>query len=183
MAQAKTRDRTPPLNTSANSVTTHPDPVVNLSDQLFALWNADDASQIEYHDKGPSPHEVGSEVQRRFGNWQRAVATIISFTPATTLAGAAVQMAIALDALDSLLSVVVCGAEERTVRELRGVDEYEIERLIRSALRAVQKSVGPEFESVRGIVKIYAGGGDENGLDNVPKWAAEGRAERESKRE
>src|ERR1019366_2513966 len=149
------------------------------SDQLFALWNADDASQIEYSNE-PAWERAGREIEQQFGDWQSAVATIISFTHATSPAGALVQLALALDELDSMLSVGVCGGEERQVRKLRGVDEYRIERLIRSALRAVQKSVGPEFESVRGIVNIYASYNDENWLDDVPKWAEQGRVARRS---
>jgi hypothetical protein len=164
-----------------NTGAVNPDPVVKLSEQLFALWNADDASQIQYNDGDlPSQRIKGTEIQQQFSNWQRAVATIISFTPATSLAGAVVQMALALDELDSMLSVVVCGDGERQVRKLPKVDEYRIERLIRSALRAVRKSVGPEFESVRGIVNIYASYNDENWLDEVPKWAEQGRVARES---
>jgi hypothetical protein len=85
-------------------------------------------------------------------------------------------MALALDDLDSMLSTIVCGAEGRQVRELRDVDEHRIERLIRSALRAVQKSLGTEF----GIVQIYASYNDENWLDDVPKWAEQGQVARRS---
>jgi hypothetical protein len=66
------------------------------------------------------------------------------------------------------------------VRQLRGVDEYRIERLIRSAMRAVQKSAGADFESVRGIVNLYAGDNEVDWLDNVPKWAEQGRVGRQS---
>jgi hypothetical protein len=174
-----TKTKTRAAKGGTNTVTTHPDPVVNLSDQLFALWNADDASQIEYSSE-PAWERAGSDIQQQFGDWQAAVATLISYTPATSLAGAAVQMAIALDALDSLLSMIVPAEEERQLRQLRDVDEYLIERLIRSALRAVQKSLGTEFESVRGILKIYASDNDENWLDDVPKWAEQGRVARQS---
>jgi hypothetical protein len=120
------------------------------------------------------------EIQQQFGDWQQAIATIISYTHATSPAGALVQLALALDELDSPLSVVVVPSEERQVRELRDVDEHRIERLIRSAIRAVQKSLGTEFESVRGIVQLYAGDNEESWLDNVPKWAQEGRVARQS---
>ena len=174
---AKHRARTAKGGT--NTVTTHPDPVVNLSDQLFALWNADDASQIEYSSE-PAWERAGSDIEQQFGDWQAAVATLISYTQATSPAGALVQLALALDELDSMLSVDVCGAEERQVRQLRGVDEHRIERLIRSAMRAVQKSLGTDFESVRGIVQLYASDNDENWLDDVPKWAEQGRVARQS---
>ena len=173
--------RTRAAKGGTNTVTTHPDPVVTLSDHLFALWHADDTSQVLFYssDEPQAMKDVGCEIEQQFGDWQSAVATIISYTPATSLAGAVVQMALALDDLDSLMSTNVCGGEERTVRQLRGVDEYRIERLIRSALRAVKKSVGPEFETVRGIVNLYASYNDENWLDDVPKWAQEGRVARQ----
>jgi hypothetical protein len=66
------------------------------------------------------------------------------------------------------------------VRELRDVDEHRIGRLVRSAMRAVQKSLGTEFESVRGIVKLYAGDNEESWLDNMKTWAEEGRVYRKS---
>jgi hypothetical protein len=164
-----------------NTGVVNPDPVVKLSEQLLALWNADDTSQIQHNDvDSPSQRINGIEIQQQLSDWQRAVATIISFTPATSPAGAVVQMALALDELDSMLGIVVCGDGERPVRKLPKVDEYRIERLIRSALRAVRKSVGPEFESVRGIVDIYASYNDENWLDDVPKWAEQGRVARQS---
>ena len=78
------------------------------------------------------------------------------------------------------MSVVVVPAEERQVRELRDVDEHRIGRLVRSAMRAVQKSLGTEFESVRGIVKLYAGDNEESWLDNMKTWAEEGRVYRKS---
>jgi hypothetical protein len=169
------KHRTRAAKGGTNTVTIHPDPVVNLSEQLFALWNADDASQLEYYSSNETGlKDPGREIQQQFGDWRQAVATIISYTSATTPAGALVQLALALDELDSLLSVDVCDAEERQVRQLRGVDEHRIERLIRSAMRAVQKSLGTEFESVRGIVQLYASDNEGDWLDNVPKWAQEG---------
>jgi hypothetical protein len=176
------KHRTRAAKGGTNTVTTHPDPVVNLSDHLFDLWNADDASQVEYYSSSETAlKQVGRDIQQQFGDWQEAVATIISYSQATSPAGALVQLALALalDELDSLLSVDVGGAEERQVRQLRGVDELRVERLIRSAMRAVQKSLGTEFESVRGIVQIYASDSEESWLDDVPKWAQEGRVARQ----
>jgi hypothetical protein len=49
-----------------------------------------------------------------------------------------------------------------------------------SAMRAVQKSLGTEFESVRGIVQLYAGDNEGDWLDNVQQWAREGQARRKS---
>jgi hypothetical protein len=133
---------------------------------------------VEYYSSSETAlKQVGRDIQQQFGDWQEAVATIISYSQATSPAGALVQLA--LDELDSLLSVDVGGAEERQVRQLRGVDELRVERLIRSAMRAVQKSLGTEFESVRGIVQIYASDSEESWLDDVPKWAQEGRVARQ----
>ena len=175
-----TKTKTRAAKGDTNTVTAPPDPVVNLSDHLFDLWNADDASQVQYHSSNETAlKDTDREIQEQFGDWQQAVATIISYTHATSPAGALVQLALALDELDSLLSVVVCGTEERQVRQLRGVDEHRIERLIRSAMRAVQKSLGTEFESVRGILQIYASDNEESWLDDVPKWAQEGRVARQ----
>jgi hypothetical protein len=158
-----------------STVTTHPDPVVDLSRHLLDLWDADDASQVEHHHS--SNDVVGRDIQQQFGDWQEAVAKIISFTQATSLAGALVQMALAVDELDSLLNVVVC-AEDRPLRQLSSVDEHRIVRLIRSAMRAVSKSPETDVETVRSFVKIYTGYDDRTWLDNVQQWAQEGQKER-----
>jgi hypothetical protein len=130
--------------------------------------------------RGPIEAALNREIQQQFGDWQGAVATLISYTHATSPAGAMVQLALALDELDSLLSVVVCAEKRQVLRELSNVDEHRIERLIRSAIRAVQKSLGTEFESVRGIVNLYAGDNEVDWLDNVQQWAQEGQARRKS---
>jgi hypothetical protein len=82
-----------------STVTSHPDPVVDLSRHLLDLWDADDASQVEHYNS--SNVVVGRDIQRQFGEWQDAVAKIISFTQATSLAGALMQLSV--DELDSLL--------------------------------------------------------------------------------
>jgi hypothetical protein len=165
---------------STNAITAHPAcPVVDLSRHLMDLWDAADASEREFN-KDKALDLIGESVKEQIDDWQSALVSTISFTEAKSPAGALVQMALALDELDSLLSVVVVPAEERQVRELRDVDEHRIGRLVRSAMRAVQKSLGTEFESVRGIVKLYAGDNEESWLDNMKTWAEEGRVYRKS---
>jgi hypothetical protein len=145
------------------------DPVVELSRQLADLWNADGASEVEYHSGNKA---LGDDIQQQVGEWQQAVAQTISFTQATSLAGALVQLAIALDELDSLLSTNIDDTGARQVRQLSGVDEHRVDRLIRSAIRAVAKS--PEVAAVLPILEIY-GGGDDRWIDNVQRWAKEGK--------
>jgi hypothetical protein len=159
--------RTRPSDGTSTAAT---DPVVDLSCQLLDLWNADGASEVEYHSSNKT---LGRVIQQQFGEWQQAVAQLISFTQATSLAGALVQMAIALDELDSLRSTNVDDTGDRQVRQLSGVDEDRVYRLIRSTIRVLAKS--PEVEAVRPLLDIY-GGGDHSvtWLDNMERWAQEG---------
>jgi hypothetical protein len=131
--------KTPKSDATTTAAT---DPVVELARQLVDLWNADGASEVEHHASNKASDEAfGRYIQQQLGEWQQAVAQLISFTQATSLAGALVQMSIALDELDSLLSTNVDGGD-RQVRQLSGVDEHRVDRLIRSAIRAAGEVAG-----------------------------------------
>ena len=158
---------------STNAITAHPAcPVVDLSQKLMDLWDADDASQREYG-KDKALQLVGDAVKEQIDDWRSALVSIISFTEAKSPAGAMVQMALALDEMDSMLELL--GEEDR---KLTDEHRYQIERLIKSAMRAVRAPLGAEFESVEAIVNVYSSG--LYWLDNMKTWAEEGRVYRKS---
>ena len=73
---------------STNAITAHPAcPVVDLSQQLMDLWDADDASQREYG-KDKALQLVGDAVKEQIDDWRSALVSIISFTEAKSPAGA-----------------------------------------------------------------------------------------------
>jgi len=93
---------------STNAITTHtPCPVVELSQKLLVLWDADDSSQREYYAMGGTASQlIREETMNQFSEWRNAIEKIISYTQAKGLEGALVQMALALDTLDDLLPML-----------------------------------------------------------------------------
>src|ERR1019366_1234186 len=158
---------------STNAITAHPAcPVVDLSRHLMDLWDAADASEREFN-KDKALDLIGESVKEQIDDWQSALVSIISFTEAKSPAGALVQMALALDELDSMLELL--GEEDR---KLTDEHRYQIERLIKSEMRAVRGPLGSEFESVEAIVNVYSSG--LYWLDDMQTWAEEGRVYRKS---
>jgi hypothetical protein len=117
---------------------------------------------------------VGDLVKEQIVEWQSALVRIISFTEAKSPAGAMVQMALALDEMDSMIELL-----DEENQKLVGHHRNQIDRLIKSAMRGVRAPLGAEFESVEAIVNVYASG-LYYWLDEMETWAKEGRAYRKS---
>jgi hypothetical protein len=111
-------------------------PVVDLSRELADLFDAEEGCRQD-------------DVESQIAAWRGAVAELISFAQAQSPAGALVQLALAISELDSLAELV----------EGESPKGYSarIERLIRSAMHAVRRSLGAEYESVRPTVESYSG--------------------------
>jgi hypothetical protein len=124
-----------------NITASHPTcPVVDLSRHLADLWDAEESCN---HDG----------IRDQIDAWRSAVIEIISFTEAAkSLAGSLVQMALAMDDLDTMEDL-------QTQERGQELPEYmaRIERLIESAMRAMQASLGAEFETVKPIIETYSG--------------------------
>lgn len=148
-----------------HSQSTAGDPVVELSRELLRLWDADEAAQREFslHRKASGHARVNT--QGEFGEWRDAVETIIGFSQATSLEGALVQLALALD----------------TIRDIFRDNEGELDRRLRSAIRGIRQSLHTELDpTVRSLLKIY-GASDETHplwIDRVDAWAEKGRTQR-----
>jgi hypothetical protein len=148
------------------------DPVVELSKKLLVLWDADDGSQREYNDIETVPEHVKDDTLEQFGEWRDAIEKIISYTQPANLQGALVQMALACDTLNDLHSFIEAGD-----RKAIDCDTLQLDRLLRSAMRAVRAAIPTEINpAVRSIVKIYSGDYDHNPIwiDNVKGWAEKG---------
>ncbi|UPT92151.1 hypothetical protein HAP41_0000048690 (plasmid) [Bradyrhizobium barranii subsp. apii] len=145
------------------------DPVVELSRHLLVLVDADDGAELEYRDK--SMEDPSRNAARQFGEWRTAVERMISFSEASSLDGALVQLALALDMLDDIDSLVPDEVAGFISKRL------EIERLVRSAMRAVRKGRTTE-PTVQSLVEYYSGSGS-LWIDRVEAWATEGRMQRE----
>ena len=83
------------------------DPVVSLSGQLLTIWDALDASEAESlkleREKDINLKAKRDRTIRLLEEWRVSVETQIGFTQATSAAGALVQLARALDELDTLV--------------------------------------------------------------------------------
>ena len=146
-----------------------PDPVVELSRHLLVLVDADDGAELEYRNK--SLEDPSRNAARLFGEWRTAVERMISFSEASSLDGALVQLALALDSLDDINSLVPDEVEGFVSKRL------QTERLVRSAMRAVRKGRTTK-PSVQTLVEFYSGRGS-LWIDRAEAWATEGRMQRE----
>jgi hypothetical protein len=155
--------------------------VVELARQLTDLWDADEGCENAYLDKKPHKltHSTGEEIRNEIGSWRSGLVEILSFTQAKGLAGALVQMALAVDELETLVSRVSDGG---TVPD----EACRIQRLVGSAARAVRTSLAAaEYQSVEATLETnglrHIVGGD--WLDSMETWTKEGRAIREKRTE
>jgi hypothetical protein len=152
------------------------DPVVDLSHRLLELWDAADGAEISRKNmESEAEKRDTAEILSHFDDWRGAVETMVSYARATTTAGALVQLILALQEVDEVLGVVVDEGGDRQVEDLPGVDGHRIERLLRSAIRALAPSA--DCDSVRGLSEIY-GGMRGTWLDDVPRWSREGEEAR-----
>ena len=103
-----------------------------------------------------------------------AKAKRVHSTPRRTAPGAMVQMALALDELDSMTSQL----DEENQKVVSSY-QNQIDRLLRSAMRGVRAPLGEEFKSVEAIVNVYSSD-SHCWLDEMEKWAKEGREYRKS---
>lgn len=147
------------------------DPVVELSKQLLRLWDADDGSQLEYSNAGETVDRSESDsTLKQFRDWRDAVEKIVSYTQATGIEGALVQLALALDTLRDILP----GIPKEHRDEAK---ELQLDRLIMSAMRGVRNALSTEIDpTVGSIVEIYAG--HPIWIDYVDEWAAKGHESR-----
>jgi hypothetical protein len=99
--------------------------------------------------------------------WGVAVEDIVSFSEAKSQDGALVRLALAIDSLNDIESLVPDGVKGFASKRL------QIEWLVRSAMRNMRKdhTMDPTIQS---LVEIYSG---DNSLwiDRVEAWATEGR--------
>jgi hypothetical protein len=166
---------------STNIVTAHPIgcPVVDLAQQLADIWEADEGCEHNYIMDEPKrlSYSTGSEIMWQLSDWRHGIIEIISFTRAKGLAGALVQMSLAVDELETMLAQ---DGEDR--REYR----FRIERLIGLAALVIKTSMGSaEYQSVEAMLQTnglrHISGGD--WLPSVKTWEKQGRAIREKRTE
>ncbi len=92
--------------------TTTRDPALVVAYQINRLWDAYHGADCEALDLKHKGETTDASIVRDHANqiwqWRDALETVLSFTRATTLAGALFQMVIAAEDLDTLLSNLEC---------------------------------------------------------------------------
>ena len=152
------------------------DPVVALSKQLLTIWDALDASEVEFRgrEKDTDLKAKSEYAARLLGEWQVSVEMQIGFTQATSAAGALVQLARALDELDTLVGQL----DNEKQAEIERYEDHTA-RLIRSAMIFIKQATpGTDLEPVRSILQIYPG--PDTWHEDVQRWAQQGRHDRQA---
>jgi hypothetical protein len=108
------------------NTTNTPDPVMQLAGWLNELHDAAGA-------RPPSVDDADDILQ--LGEWTESVERLISYAVAESLEGALVQLALALESIDTIPT---------DLNEIRA-ERLRLGRLVRSAMRVVYASVGTEM--------------------------------------
>lgn len=158
------------------------DPVVRIACEIDHLWDAEAGAE----DGGRK--DDGGRISARtrwhcdqIRDWRDALELVGTFTVASTLQGAMIQMAWALNDIETL-----AGNAEANARA--GEQEYDlsdhidrVRRLVRSAADVVMTTLGDDYGEIQRLVWTYAHLGDRGGnwLHSVNDWADKAWLERE----
>lgn len=155
------------------SQTTSDDPVVVLARDIQRLWDAHAGAEVEQFNAQQKCEESSETVAlgercKQLTEWRSALETVGTYTVASSLPGATIQIAWAMDELRSLaetLDASKAGEIEPCLKHY--VDG--IRRLVKSAADAMVADLGESYEPIRPLVETYAHVGDlgPNWLRNV----------------
>ena len=156
-------------------ITTAPtvDPVVGLSREILRIWDAESGAEQAFRGD-PSKSMDKADIAAQLGEFRDALETLISFSSASGLEGALVQLALALDTLNGI-------STSRDSEDELNVIELKLNRMIRSAMDVMRSALRAEIDpTVRSIVRIYAGNPEKitKWIDRVDDWAENGRTRR-----
>lgn len=134
--------------------------------------------------KGETSHAtIMGERRDQITEWRCALELIGTYTVASSLPGAMIQMAWALNDVQTLAGDIE--AIERRGKVKHDVSAYldRIERLVKSAADVVLTTLGEDYEPVRNIVETYAhlGERDPNWLNMVDDLVSRAELERAAK--
>lgn len=151
-------------------------PVSLLAEQLLALWDADDASSREQFALGDTERKMSetsaNRTSHQISEWREAIELLISFSPATNLHEALIQLALASDAARDVAEL---WEQEEVDERLILSRRLMLDRLLDSAISVMRKNVSANM-TCESIVKIYAVSEAYPPLIAlVPAWAEQGR--------
>jgi hypothetical protein len=180
MARATRKNITKPVVISNDD-----DPVVRIACEIDHLWDAENGLESEGLDQrkengGRIPAMIRSQC-RNIVKWREALELAGTFTVASTLQGALIQLAWALNDAETL-----AGNAEANARA--GEQQYDlsdhidrVRRLVRSAADVVMTTLGDDYREIQRLVETYHSIGDErpNWLKSINDWADKAWLERE----
>ena len=169
--------------------TTSTDPVVSIAHQIQRLWDAHHGSEVEGFEarkRGDETRvEILGEQRTQMSEWLYALELVGSFAVATSLPGAMIQLAWAMNDVDTLAGNIETNEREGNPRFK--VIEYanRIERQLKSIADVLASSLGPDYEPIRKIVETYVFVGDSkpNWLLNVDHWAELAEVDRQREKQ
>ncbi|WP_425904730.1 hypothetical protein [Nitrobacter sp. TKz-YC02] len=165
-----------------HSQTTSDDPVVAIARDIQRLWDAHAGAEVEKSNAQISDGMILSERCTQLTEWRSSLELVGTYTVASSMPGAVIQIAWAMHELRSLADTLEgCQAGESEPCLNDYVDR--IRRLVKSAADVMVADLGKDYEPIRPIVETYAHLGDRgpNWLTHkVDKWADQAEVERAS---
>jgi hypothetical protein len=150
------------------------DPVVELAKKLMNAWDADNCADAKYPEAEPAAARLEKEASAQLREWRSALETLISYSDPASFQGALVQMALGLETLNQVDSLIEAGDKEDLSDMARTAD-----RLLCSAMRVMLSVPGQEIdEDVKSIVNIYVD--DSDFVEKARAWSETARADRKS---
>jgi len=149
------------------------DPVVDLAKKLMSAWDADNCADSKYPESEFGPR-LEKEASAQLREWRGALETVIAYTEPATFQGALVHMALGLETLNQMDSLIEAGDKEDLSELYRTA-----ERLLCSAMRVMRSVPGQEIdEDVQSIVNMYVD--DSNFIDKAKRWSEIARTDRKA---
>ena len=150
------------------------DPVVELAKKLMAVWDPDNCADEKYPEQEPAAARLEKEASAQLREWRSALETLISYSDPASFQGALVQMALGIETLNEMDSLIQAGDKE-DLSDLAGTAE----RLLCSAMRVMLSVPGQEIDDdVKSIVNLYSN--DSNFIDRAKAWSEIARADRKA---
>jgi len=152
------------------------DPMLKIAHQIEHLWDAEaGAESLSWDAKAADDTATATlmdERRRQIVEWRNALERAASFTVASSMAGATVQMAMVVCELQSIFDTIDCSKAGEIEPDLAGWVEG-CQRMVHSALDVMITALGDDYVFYRKIVTTYAIVGEPhlNWLNCLEDWA------------
>lgn len=156
------------------------DPVVGIANAIEHLWDAHTGAENEAFNAkmAGEPHLSLREQCDQIVKWRTSLENVASYAIATSMAGATIQMALAVSDLDSLEGTLEASIGEGLDDNIKGLVS-SVQRMVKSALDVMVATMGDEYDLHRKIISTYAhvGEASQNWLNMIDNWADQAQLE------